>query len=53
MVTVGPGELPERIGRYLVFRAFARGGMASVHLGRLTGPAGFSKLVALKLLHPV
>jgi serine/threonine-protein kinase len=26
--------------------------MASVHLGRLTGPAGFSRVVALKLLHP-
>ena len=47
-----PREPPTRIGRYRMFSAFARGGMASVHLGRLTGPAGFSRLVALKLLHP-
>jgi hypothetical protein len=53
MTSVAPRELPVRIGRYLMFGAFARGGMASVHLGRLTGPAGFSRLVALKLLHPV
>jgi serine/threonine-protein kinase len=53
MVSVAPREPPTRIGRYLMFQAFARGGMASVHLGRLTGPAGFSRLVALKLLHPI
>ncbi len=53
MVSVAPQELPSQIGRYLMFRAFALGGMASVHLGRLTGPAGFSRVVALKLLHPV
>lgn len=29
----------------------ASGGMASVHLGRLLGPAGFSKIVAIKRLH--
>jgi serine/threonine-protein kinase len=54
MVSVAAREHPARIGRYLMFGAFARGGMASVHLGRLTGPAGlgFSRLVALKLLHP-
>jgi serine/threonine-protein kinase len=52
MVSVAAREHPARIGRYLMFGAFARGGMASVHLGRLTGPAGFSRVVALKLLHP-
>jgi serine/threonine-protein kinase len=53
---MAPGRdsgVPTRIGRYWMFRPFARGGMASVHLGRLTGPAGFSRLVALKLLHPI
>ncbi|MES1177399.1 MAG: serine/threonine-protein kinase [Myxococcales bacterium] len=29
----------------------ASGGMASVHLGRLLGPVGFSKIVAIKRLH--
>jgi len=27
--------------------------MATIHLGRLVGPAGFSRLVALKVLHPL
>jgi serine/threonine-protein kinase len=50
----GPRQpTPARVGRYWLFRVFARGGMASVHLGRLVGPAGFSRLVALKLLHPI
>ncbi|MBL9023844.1 MAG: protein kinase [Myxococcales bacterium] len=39
------------IGRYQVFGAFASGGMASVHLGRMTGSAGFAKTVAIKQLH--
>jgi len=29
----------------------ASGGMATVHLGRLIGPAGFSRTVAIKRLH--
>jgi serine/threonine-protein kinase len=44
---------PERVGRYLVFEAFARGGMASVHMGRLIGDSGFSRIVAVKRLHPL
>src|SRR5262245_34884565 len=47
------GRPPERIGRYLVFEAFARGGMASVHVGRRVGESGFSRLVAVKRLHPI
>src|SRR5262245_33590448 len=43
---------PQRIGRYLLFDAFARGGMGSVHLGRITGPVGFSRVVAIKRHHP-
>jgi serine/threonine protein kinase len=42
---------PERRGRYLVFAPFAHGGMASVHLGRLMGDSGFSRLVAIKQPH--
>ncbi len=40
---LGPYEL-----RYLI----ARGGMASVYLGWLPGPAGLGKWVALKVMHP-
>ncbi len=46
------GEGPQRIGRYLLFESMASGGMAQVHLGRLVGPVGFSRIVAIKRLHP-
>ena len=44
--------LPRRVGRYAIFDEFAHGGMASVHLGRACGAAGFSRTVAVKQLHP-
>ncbi|MEM9877319.1 MAG: serine/threonine-protein kinase, partial [Myxococcota bacterium] len=37
--------------RYELFAEIGAGGMATVHLGRLTGPSGFSKVVAVKRLH--
>jgi serine/threonine-protein kinase len=40
------------IGRYVLHGEIAAGGMATVHLGRLLGPAGFSRTVAIKRLHP-
>ncbi len=43
---------PESFGRYLLYPAIARGGMASVHTARLVGAEGFSRLVAAKRLHP-
>lgn len=43
---------PIRVGRYLLFDSFASGGMAQVHVGRLIGPVGFSRAVAIKRLHP-
>ncbi|WP_437594295.1 protein kinase domain-containing protein [Sorangium sp. So ce1000] len=43
---------PRPIGRYLLYSPIASGGMASVHLGRLVGDAGFSRTVAIKRLHP-
>ncbi|WP_438044442.1 serine/threonine-protein kinase [Sorangium sp. So ce128] len=43
---------PRPIGRYLLYGPIASGGMASVHLGRLVGDAGFSRTVAIKRLHP-
>jgi serine/threonine protein kinase len=43
---------PTVIGRYAIFDRIAAGGMASVHVGRLLGEAGFSRTVAIKRLHP-
>jgi serine/threonine protein kinase len=40
------------VGRYLLYEELASGGMATVHLGRLVGPVGFSRTVAIKRLHP-
>jgi serine/threonine-protein kinase len=45
-------ESPRVIGRYVLHDRIASGGMAAVHLGRLVGPAGFSRTVAIKRLHP-
>ncbi len=45
-------EQVRRIDRYELHAEIARGGMARVHLGRLIGPVGFSRTVAIKSLHP-
>jgi eukaryotic-like serine/threonine-protein kinase len=42
----------ESIGRYVMFDELAAGGSARVHLGRMIGPVGFAKTVAIKCLHP-
>ncbi len=39
------------VGRYRMCGQIGRGGMASVHLAKVTGPAGFTKTVAVKQLH--
>ena len=39
------------IGRYEIHDELASGGMATVHLGRLVGPVGFSRAVAIKRMH--
>src|ERR1700743_3481769 len=39
------------IGRYALHDEIASGGMATVHLGRLLGPVGFARTVAIKRLH--
>jgi len=39
------------LGRYVLCHQLASGGMATVHLGRLVGPAGFGRTVAIKRLH--
>src|ERR1700742_3752593 len=49
----GQNDRPLRvIGRYALYGKLASGGMATVHFGRLLGPAGFSRTVAIKRLHP-
>ena len=45
-------ESPRVVGRYVVHAEIAAGGMATVHVGRLLGPASFSRTVAIKRLHP-
>lgn len=42
-------ELSE-VGKYRVIAQLGKGGMAEVYLGVLDGPAGFNKLVVLKIL---
>jgi eukaryotic-like serine/threonine-protein kinase len=39
------------VGRYSIFGPIASGGMATVHYGRLNGPVGFSRTVAVKRMH--
>jgi serine/threonine-protein kinase len=49
-----PESKPERrrvSERYVIYDEIAAGGMGSVHLGRLKGPVGFSRVVAIKRLH--
>jgi serine/threonine-protein kinase len=40
------------IGRYALHAEIAAGGMATIHIGRLLGPVGFARTVAIKRLHP-
>ncbi|MCW5832327.1 MAG: serine/threonine protein kinase [Labilithrix sp.] len=46
------GVLPRELGRYVLYDQIAAGGMATVHFGRMHGAIGFSRLVAVKRLHP-
>jgi len=39
------------LGRYALCEVIGSGGMAAVHLGRLLGPVGFSRVVAIKRMH--
>jgi serine/threonine protein kinase len=40
-----------KISRYQIFRELARGGMGTVHLGRLSSEMGVQRVVAVKRLH--
>jgi serine/threonine protein kinase len=44
--------VPTQLGRYRVIGVLGRGGMATVYLANAGGEAGFSRLVAVKVLHP-
>lgn len=57
MAVVRPASAPPSskatpVGRYVVGPKIATGGMATVHLGRLRGSAGFARTVAIKKLLP-
>jgi hypothetical protein len=52
MKAPGSETSPVVLGRYVLCDRIASGGMATVHIGRLVGPAGFSRTVAVKRLHP-
>jgi serine/threonine-protein kinase len=41
-----------QVGRYTIFNQIAAGGGVMVHLARFSGPAGFSRVVAVKRVHP-
>jgi serine/threonine-protein kinase len=43
---------PTAVGRYVLHRPIARGGMATVHAARLVAAEGVTRLVAAKRLHP-
>jgi serine/threonine protein kinase len=49
---MGVPEAPRMLGRYALYEKIASGGMASVHIGRLLGPVGFARTVAIKRMHP-
>jgi serine/threonine protein kinase len=45
------GEAARRLGRYELITRIGQGGMAEVQLALQRGPAGFEKLVVVKLVH--
>jgi eukaryotic-like serine/threonine-protein kinase len=50
---VAAAQNPVRVvGRYALYGELASGGMATVHVGRLLGPVGFARTIAIKRLHP-
>jgi serine/threonine-protein kinase len=46
-----PGARPLKLGRYELITRIGQGGMAEVQLALQRGPAGFEKLVVVKLVH--
>ncbi|MEQ9318213.1 MAG: serine/threonine-protein kinase, partial [Polyangiaceae bacterium] len=52
LVSLLPTDPPRHLDRYQLVGEIASGGMATVYLARLSGAGGFSRLVAIKQLHP-
>ena len=52
MAAEAPVDPVRVVGRYALYDPLAAGGMATVHYGRLRGPVGFARTVAIKRLHP-
>ena len=50
--TSGTPATKEEVERYELVSELATGGMATVYLGRLRGPHGFARTVAVKVMHP-
>ena len=50
--SIQPSLPPMDLGRYKTIGALGHGGMATVYLADSGGEAGFSRLVAVKVLHP-
>jgi eukaryotic-like serine/threonine-protein kinase len=50
-LAVTPKRPEHQVGRYAIFDEIAAGGMATVHLARLVGSGGFSRVVAAKRMH--
>jgi len=48
---VGDASRPSKLGRYELISQIGQGGMAEVQLALQRGPAGFEKLVVVKLVH--
>lgn len=46
------GPIPEQVGPYKVLRVLGTGSMATVGLAEQSGPGGFRKKVALKIIKP-
>jgi len=46
------GSLGRVVGRYAFHEEIAAGGMASIFLGKMCGPVGFTPIVAIKKMHP-
>ena len=51
MCVSAQGEAARRLGRYELITRIGQGGMAEVQLALQRGPAGFEKLVVVKLVH--
>lgn len=51
-MSTGPPAPQRVLGRYAIYDRLAAGGMATVHIGRQLGAAGFARTVAIKRMLP-